>query len=103
MATTCTKFLVKETHTKAILYAHQELSEMTKDDKVRACYQHCALMYVTNQRMTNQTLRDRFKITEHNAAIASRIIRDTLEEKFIKPEDENNRSRKFVRYLPNWA
>ena len=96
-------FQVKDTHTKAILYAHQELSDMNKTDKVRACYQHCTLMYVTNQRMTNQTIRDRFKIEEKNSATASRIIKDSLEEGLIKPEDPSSSSRKFVRYLPYWA
>lgn len=96
-------FQVKETHTKAILYAHQDLNDMNRADKVRACYQHCAIMYITNQRMTNQTLRDRFKIEKQNAAVASRIISDALEEKFIKPEEPDSKSRKFVRYLPFWA
>jgi ATP-dependent DNA helicase RecG len=96
-------FQVKETHTKAILYAHIDFNEMTKSDKMRACYQHAAIMYVTNQRMTNQSLRDRFKIEEQNAAVVSRIIRDALENNMIKPEDPDSKSRKFVRYLPFWA
>jgi ATP-dependent DNA helicase RecG len=96
-------FQVKETHTKAILYAHQDFNEMNKTDKIRACYQHCALMYVTNQRMTNQTLRDRFQTEGLNAAAVSRIIRDALEGNLIKPEDPDSKSRKFVRYLPFWA
>ena len=96
-------FQVKETHTKAILYAHKDFNDMDKSDKVRACYQHAAIMYVTNQRMTNQSLRDRFKVEEQNAAVVSRIIRDALNDKLIKPEDPDSKSRKFVRYLPFWA
>jgi predicted HTH transcriptional regulator len=60
-------------------------------------------MYVTNQRMTNQSLRDRFKIEELNATVVSRIIRDALEGNLIKSEDPDSKSRKFVRYLPFWA
>jgi ATP-dependent DNA helicase RecG len=96
-------FQVKETHTKATLYAHKDFNVMNKAEKVRACYQHAAIMYVTNQRMTNQSLRDRFKVEERNAAVISRIIRDALEENIIKPEDPDSKSRKFVRYLPFWA
>jgi ATP-dependent DNA helicase RecG len=96
-------FQVKETHTKAVLYAHQEFNDMTKADKIRACYQHCTLLYVMNQRMTNLSLRERFKIDEQNAAIVSRVIRDTLDEGKIKLEDPDSKSRKFVRYLPFWA
>ncbi len=96
-------FQVKETHTKAILYAHKDFNDMNKLDKVRACYQHAAIQYVTNQRMTNQSLRDRFKIEEQNAATVSRIIADTLKEQLIKSEIPESKSRKFVRYLPFWA
>ena len=49
---------------------------MDKKAKVRACYQHACLRHVSNDIMTNQSLRDRFKIEEKNAAIASRIIKD---------------------------
>ena len=38
-----------------------------------------------------------------NAATASRIIRDALDEKAIKEDDPENKSRKFKYYLPFWA
>jgi predicted HTH transcriptional regulator len=97
------KILTQERHTKVIMYAHQTLNEMSKEDKMRACYQHCCLKYVSNQKMTNQTLRDRFKIEEQNAAIASRIIKDTKDAEWIKDEDPSNKSRKFPSYIPFWA
>lgn len=96
-------FRVNETHTQVILYAHKDLNDMNKGDKVRACYQHCCLLFVSNKRMSNQSLRHRFKIEEQNAALASRIIRDTTEAGLIKPEDPENKSRKFIRYIPFWA
>jgi len=96
-------FRVNQNQTIAILYAHQDLDNMDRKDKIRATYQHCCLMYVTNQKMTNQTLRNRFKISEKNAAIVSRIIKDTLDEKLIKLENPESKARKFVKYLPYWA
>ena len=96
-------FRVNQNQTIATLYAHQDLNDMDKKDKIRATYQHCCLMYVTNQKMTNQTLRERFKIEEKNARIASRIIKDTLEENLIKQENAESKARKFVNYLPYWA
>ncbi|MBF0608884.1 MAG: hypothetical protein HQL61_15200 [Magnetococcales bacterium] len=53
--------------------------------------------------MTNQTLRERFKIASHNSASASRIIKDTVAEKLIKEEDPNGKSRKYISYIPFWA
>lgn len=97
------EFLVTESHTKVILYAHRKLSEMDRGDKVRACYQHACLQYVSNEKMTNTTLRKRFALDERNAAIASRILGDTIKARLIKLDDPANTSRKHARYLPYWA
>jgi hypothetical protein len=58
---------------------------------------------VTNEKMTNQTLRERLQIKEGNAAIASRIIKETLLTKLIKDDDPDATSKKFARYVPFWA
>lgn len=94
---------VQKKHTKVTIYAYQKFADMNKIDRIRACYQHACLRYVTNNLMSNQTLRHRFKIADENAAMVSRIIKDTLEAGLIKEVDPENRSRKFVRYLPIWA
>lgn len=94
---------VDSTHTRVILFGHQELSKMDRRDKIRACYQHSALLYVSNKRMTNSTLRERFKIPEKDYFVASRIIRDTLDAGLINREDPESKSRKHARYVPFWA
>lgn len=96
-------FRVQEKHTKVILFAPLSFNEMDRTDRIRACYQHCCLKYVSNEKMTNQTLRERFNIEEQNAAIASRIIKDTLDAKLIKYEDPENKSTRLNRYIPIWA
>jgi len=96
-------FLVTENHTKAILFAPRKLSSMDRKDKIRACYQHAALLYVSNQMMTNASLRKRLSIEEKNYAIASRIIADTIHENLVKPYDPESFSRKHARYVPFWA
>ena len=98
-----TAFIVQQRHTKSVLYAYQQLTEMSKKDKIRATYQHCCLRYVTNKKMTNQSLRSRFAIEEHNAATASRIIKDTLGSGLIKDDDPTTKSRKYAKYIPFWA
>lgn len=86
-----------ENFTKVTLYAHKSLRDMTIDDKVRACFQHCVLKYVENSRMTNATLRERLGIGEKNYPAASAIIRVTIEKKLIKE------SEKPKEYVPIWA
>lgn len=95
--------ITTEKRTKVILYSYKSLNDTDKKDKIRACYQHACLKYVSNERMTNQSLRERFKIEDHNYSIASRIIRDAIEEGVIKEEDPTNKSRKYASYIPFWA
>jgi hypothetical protein len=52
--------------------------------------------------MTNASLRQRFGIEERNSAIASRIIREALEEHRIKPYDPYQ-EKIYAKYLPFWA
>jgi predicted HTH transcriptional regulator len=73
-----------------------------RTDRVRACYLHACLRHVERNPMTNASLRERFGIEEHNAAIASRIIRDALADGVIKPYDPEQ-GKKYAKYLPAWA
>lgn len=97
------EFLVTENHTKAVLFAYKPLKEMSKDDRIRACYQHACLCYVSNREMTNSTIRQRFGIEEQNAAIASRVIGDTVDAGLIRLYDPERSSRRHFRYVPFWA
>lgn len=95
-------FETTDAHTRAILFAHRELKEMDKDDRTRASYLHACLRHVQRDFMTNTTLRERFGIEDKNSATASRIIKETLEARLIRPYDETA-SRKFMKYVPWWA
>ncbi|MBM3328937.1 MAG: MloB [Calditrichaeota bacterium] len=89
--------------TTAILYGQRSLDQMTGSDRVRACYQHCALKYVMRERMTNQTLRERFRLPEQKRSTISQIIQSAVQTGKIKIDERTTGSRKFARYLPYWA
>jgi predicted HTH transcriptional regulator len=95
-------FETPEGNTRAVLFAHKELKDMDRTDRIRACYLHACLRFVERNPMTNSSLRERFGIEEHNSAIASRIIRDTSEDKLIKPYDPTQ-GKKYAKYVPFWA
>jgi len=95
--------IVSEKRTTVTMYSYKTLNELDKKEKIRACYQHACLKYESNEKMTNQSLRERFKIEDHNYSIASRIIRDALELNVIKEDDPENKSRKYASYIPFWA
>lgn len=97
------KFIEGENYTRIIIYAHKTLRQMDKEDKIRACYLHSCLKYVSGEHMTNNTLRGRFGIEEKNYSIASRIIAEAIKSGQIKDYDPDNKSKKHSKYVPFWA
>jgi predicted HTH transcriptional regulator len=89
--------------TAVTVFGPRDFEKMARNDRVRACYQHCCLRYVLKDRMTNQSLRERFKLPESRAETASRIIADTIEEGRIKLDGTAGGSRRYAKYVPFWA
>jgi ATP-dependent DNA helicase RecG len=96
-------FLVGEIRTTAILFAYQDFADMSKSARIRACYQHCCLQYVSRQRMSNQTLRERFGFNDSKNVLISQVISSTKELGLIKADLSASSSTRYVRYLPFWA
>jgi ATP-dependent DNA helicase RecG len=96
-------FRSEHRRTSVVIYGHKAFEEMDRGDRVRACYQHCALRWVMAERMTNQSLRERFHLPESKSAIVSQVIAATIEAGLIKPDEKVGTSRKYARYLPFWA
>ena len=95
-------FQVTSGHTKVILYAPRKLGDMSQADRMRACYQHACLCWVSNKPTTNTSLRHRFGIDEKNYPMASRIISETVKAGLIKPADPSSKSKRMARYVPFW-
>lgn len=96
-------FRVGELRTTAVLFAHQDFPVMTKADRIRACYQHCCLQYLSGQRMSNQSLRQRFGVDDSKVATVSLVITATKDAGLIKADDSESSSTRYARYLPFWA
>jgi ATP-dependent DNA helicase RecG len=96
-------FRVGERRTSAVLFAHLDIEKMGRNDRIRACYQHCCLRYVMNQQMTNQSLRERFKLAEEKSATVSQIISATVDAGKIKLADPTQTSTRYRSYVPYWA
>jgi len=95
--------LVDDLRTTVTIYSYQKLSEMSRKEKISACYQHCCLQYMLNEKMTNQTLRERFEVEEKNYPSVSTVIRNTIRAGLIKDDDPENKSKKYSRYIPFWG
>jgi len=96
-------FRVSDRRTISVLFGHRPFDEMDRNDRVRACYQHCCLRYVMNEKMSNQSIRERFKLPEEKAETVSRIIRDSMQAGLVKLDNPESTSRRYARYAPFWA
>ena len=89
---------------KVTIYAYKNLNELTKDEKIMACYFHSQIKHlIEHKAMTNSSFCERLNIETKNQSIASRIIKDTLEKGLIKKFDPDNKSTRYVKYLPFYA
>lgn len=95
-------FETTDEHTRAILFAHREFTDMDKADRIRACYLHACLKYVQRDFMTNASLRERFGIEKKNSATVSRVIKDAVDAEEIRAYDADA-GRKYMKYVPFWA
>jgi predicted HTH transcriptional regulator len=96
-------FLVEYNRTVVVIYGPKDFSDMDRADRVRACYQHCVLQWVLRKKMTNQSLRQRFGVSERSGNSISQIISAAVNQGLIKLDPNAPDSKKYARYLPEWA
>ncbi len=85
---------------QVILYGPRRFAEMTQDERIRACYHHAVLQFLSGERMKNATLCTRFGIDPKNAAQASAVIKKSLQAGYIKVADPDHPR---AGYVPIWA
>lgn len=86
---------------KAIRVVQYE-GNMTPEDRIRACYFHACIRFIQDEYMTNQSLRERFGLPKSSSASISRLIKDAMENKLIKPLEPNTAPR-YMKYIPYWG
>lgn len=95
-------FEVPPGFTRAVLFGPRTFAEMSRQERLRACYLHACLKYAERDYLTNPSIRERFGIEEGNRAAASRLIRDATEAGLIVADDPGAAPR-WMRYVPYWA
>ena len=93
-------FEVKQGSVVATLYAPLKGGRMTKKDRNRALYLHACLRYVSNQRLTNASVRER--LNKNDPSMVSGYIKDAIAAELIVPHDQHA-SRSKMSYVPYWA
>lgn len=93
---------VYEESTKVSLFSQLKFSNISTEDKIWSTYLHACIKYLEGDAMTNSSLRERFGLKETSSGTASRLIKETLEQRFIKPLEPDT-ARRYMRYIPAWA
>ena len=97
------KFEEEADHFKVTLFAPKSFSKMSGSERLDACYQHALLKYVSSERMTNKSLRERLKMPEKQRSMVSRLIQEAVDRHIIAPANPHSTSKKFTEYVPAWA
>ena len=87
----------------ATIFGLKAFEDMGRDDRIRACYQHCALKHVMSEQMTNQSLRERFGLAQSKQPVVSQVIAASVATGLIKQDERRRDSKRYARYLPFWA
>lgn len=86
---------------RTVIFGPKPFAAMDRADRIRAYYQHCVLRYVMNERMTNQSLSERFHLPEGRATGIPKIIRAMRENGSPAPVFETQEERTtFLVRLP---
>ena len=91
-----------ESNTRVTLFAEIPYSNLSADERMWACYIHACIKQVQGEQLTNSSLRTRFGLKESASGNVSRLIRDAVEAKLIKPLDPETAPR-YMKYIPMWA
>ena len=97
------KIVKEETCTRITLYPHKELADMSKEERIEACYQHACLLNEDGLTTNNQSVRERFNLDKTQSSVASRIIADTLDAGLIKISNSDIQSKKYATYVPYYV
>ena len=96
------RFDVPPGFTRVVLFDRKPLAEMDRQERLRACYLHASLQFMTNRRMTNSSLREQLGVHGKNASMVSRILGEVVEAELIVVANPENGVR-LRHYVPFWA
>ncbi len=96
------KIELYEDSTRVILFSEMPFSSISVEDKLRACYLHACIKYVQGEQLTNSSLRERFGLKDSASGSISRLIKEAVALKIIKPLDPTTAPR-YMKYIPMWA
>ncbi|ESX45786.1 hypothetical protein X762_24910 [Mesorhizobium sp. LSHC426A00] len=95
-------FEIVEDSTVVTVYGPRPFAQLTKEERIRACYQHACLLRESGDHLRNASLRVRFGLAERQYPQVSIVIADAIVAGVIRPIDPDQGNR-TARYVPYWA
>lgn len=90
-------------HFKVTIYGPRTFAQMTVKERMDACYQHAVLKHLSNEVLTNTSLRERLKMPKEHVSMVSALIQEAVDKGLIKSADPHSTSKRFAEYIPAWA
>lgn len=91
-----------QANTKVTLFSEIPYTNLSAEERLWACYLHACIKYVQGEQLTNSSLRIRFGLKESSSGSVSRLIKEAVDAKYIKPLDPETAPR-YMKYIPIWA
>jgi len=96
------KIILYEESTRVVLFSRIPYTDIPQEDKIWSCYLHACIKQVSGKGITNSSLRERFGLPGTSSASVSRLIKEAVIKKNIKPQDPTTAPRHMT-YIPYWA
>jgi len=102
MALPTPKFFSSEHAMRVVIFGPKSFKDLSKDDKIWACYCHCVVRWIKHNHMNNTSLRERFSLPDEEYQAVSTVISNAKKAGRIKPADPGQGPR-HAKYIPFFA
>lgn len=96
------EFFPSENSMRVVLFGPKSFSQLSKADKIWACFCHCVVRWIRHDYMSNTTLRERFSLDAEEYQAVSDVISNAKKAGRIVPA-ESEQGRRNAKYVPYWA
>ena len=93
---------VYQESTKVTMFSSMQFAYISQEDKLWSTYLHACIKFIEGGALTNSSLRGRFGLKDTSSGSISRLIKEAVAHKIIKPLDPNT-AKRYMRYIPMWA
>lgn len=96
------KMEIYEESTRVVLFSKVLFSELSLEERLWGCYLHACIKFIQGDFLTNSSLRNRYGVEETSQGTVSRVIKEAVAKKLIRPYDPDTAPR-YMKYIPIWG